>query len=312
MKLYEVIERIEFNIASNDDLSGKGINTIFSKKNIVYSLQTALDHYSQFTLGIEGIKSYSMTTTQRSVSAPPDAIRTGTYRGFFAVISDLKYLLKPEEFSRINTDFYGNAYTGIPSRVYFWENFINIFPLFNESFTICTVGAVGGISAIDTRIFVECNAGFMEYNGRIQIDNEIIEYGRFDSASGNFLDCRRGVEGTTPAEHDFGETVNGKNFYVYYYKNHWKVPLLNNSTIDPAFLDKDMEVSDDHLEGVIDEASYKLLSKVDISRADLYKRDYKEFLNSCKYELMNGRDNTRTYKSVRGQFPFEYQFVRGY
>ena len=77
---------------------------------------------------------------------------------------------------------------------------------------------------------------------------------------------------------------------------------------NPSF--KEMEVSNDHLEGVIDEASYKLLSKVDTARADLYKRNYKEFLDECKYQLVKGRDNTKTYKSVRQQYPFEYQFSR--
>ncbi len=305
MKLYEVIERIEFNIASNDDLSGKGVNTIFSKKNIVYALQTALDHYSQYTLGIEGIKSYGVSMTQRSVNAPADAIRTNTYRGFFAVISNLKYLLKPEEFMQINTAYYGNSYTGIPTNVYFWDNYINIFPLFNENFSSSIVNNAAGITATSTKIAVNSVSGFLEYEGRIQIGDEIISYEKFDSATNAFINCRRGVEGTVAAPHAFGTDVYGKNFYVYYYKNHWKVPLLNNSTIDPAYLGKEVEVSDDHMEGIVDEASYKLLSKVDISRAELYKRDYTSFLEKCKYQLVKGRDNTRTYKHVRNRFPFE-------
>tara|TARA_R100000353_G_scaffold35504_3_gene28240 strand:+ start:2559 stop:3494 length:936 start_codon:yes stop_codon:yes gene_type:complete len=303
MKLYEVIERIEFNIASNDDISGKGVNTIFSKKNIVYALQTALDHYSQYTLGIEGIKSYSVSTTQRSVNAPQDAVRTNTYRGFFAIISNLKYLLKPEEFIAINNQYYGNNFSGFPTNVYFWENYINIFPLFNESFSATTLAAP--ITSESTDITLVSTNGFLEYEGRCQIGTETIAYEKIDIPNNTLLNCRRGVEGTNPQNHVIASPVESKNFYVYYYKNHWKIPLLNNTTIDPSYLQKEMEISDDHIEGVIDEASYKLLSKVDIERAAFYKRDYKEFLDDCKYSLVKGRDNTNTYKTTRHIYPFE-------
>ena len=306
MKLYEVIERIEFNIHSADDLSGKSVNSVFSKKNIVYALQTALNHYSQFTLGIQGIKSYSLSSNQRDVEAPSDAVRTGTYVGFFCVISNLKYLLKPQTFNRTNTEFYGSNWTGIPNYVQFWDNQISIFPLINENFSSTTLVAAAGLSATDTTIVLANAGSFLEYNGRIQIGEEIISYERRDSATNTLVDCKRGLENTSAVAHANGAAVDSKNFYVYYYKNHWKIPLLNSSTIDPSYLSKEMEISDDHIEGVIDEASYKLLSKIDISRADLYKRDYEEFLRRCKAELVKGRDNTRTYTSTRQLYPFEY------
>ena len=65
MIVSEVIDRIEFNISTKDDLSGKSANNLFTKRNIVRALKTALDDYAQYTLEIEGIKSYSISEDQR-------------------------------------------------------------------------------------------------------------------------------------------------------------------------------------------------------------------------------------------------------
>ena len=308
MKVYEVIDRIEFNISTKDDLSGKSANNLFNKRNIVRSLKTALDDYAQYTLGIEGIKSYTLPYGTREFAAPSDIVRSKGYRGMYVIISQNIYPLAPKDFNYIKSTFYTSSYVGIPSAVFLWENQINIYPMLSQGATTTTLAAP--VSKDDTEITVTSSNGLVLNQGRVKINDEIVSY---ESINGNQLvGCTRGIENTTPSEHIAGDNVDERNFFVYYNKLNFDIPCLDANTIDPSYLDKEMEVNDVHMEPIICEASYKLLAKIDNVRAEHYKRDYTVWLKRARHEIQRGRNDTSTNSNIRQPYGFERNFLPEY
>jgi len=310
----EVIDRIEFNISTKDDLSGKSANNLFTKRNIVRALKTALDDYAQYTLEIEGIKSYSISEDQRILDAPSDRVRSQTYRGMYVVLSSVIYPLNVKDFNMVKSTYYYNEIKGVPTDAFMWQNKINIYPRMNTSYISTTLEADCDKNATTLTIDHD-GSDFQPRNGRVQVEDEVIEYEKITNNSAiksTLSGCTRGLEGTAAADHSAGSTVKQKNFYIYYYKIHWDIPLLDNNTIAPAYLTKEMEINDVHLEPIISEASYKLLAKIDINRANFYKQDYKLWLRRAKYEVMQGRNNTKVHGKIRDPYPFEIGFVRDY
>ena len=308
MKVFEVIDRIEFNISTKDDLSGKSANNLFNKRNIVRALKTALDDYAQYTIGIEGIKSYSLRQGTREFPAPSDVVRSKAYRGMYVIINQNIYPLAPKDFNFIKSTFYTSSFTGIPSAVFLWENQINIYPLLSTGSTITTLSAP--VTSADINIDVTSSNGLVLNQGRVKINDEIVAY---DSITGNTLvGCTRGMENTTAVAHLALDAVEERNFFVYYNKLNFEIPCLDANTIDPTYLDKEMEVNDVHLEPIICEASYKLLAKIDNSRAEHYKRDYTVWLKRARHEIQRGRNDTNINANIRQPYGFEVNFQPNY
>ena len=302
MKLYQCIQRIEDNVLSNSDRQGKAANPLFTKRAIVNALDTALWDYSQTTLGIEGIKTYALVSGQAKILAPSDRVRAQQYRTIAAVISQRWYLLEIETQNWMKSKFFTETtHSNIPTRVSLWEDEITIRPVPTTTYKQTTLG--GNITAETTNIPVVSTAGFLQFGGRVHLNGEAISYESTDATT--FKGCRRGLESTVAASHTLGSVFCEANFWIYYNKKHWEIPMFDNSTIDPDWLDKEMEVNDVHMSAVIDEASYQLLSRVDMQRAAFYRADYKEFLEKAKNDISYGQANQNLGSNVRNQYLFE-------
>ena len=77
-----VIERIRFNTATENDLIGKSANEIFSNKNIVATLKFALDDYAKTTKALQAIYSLPVESDIAVISAPPYILRSEGIRFF--------------------------------------------------------------------------------------------------------------------------------------------------------------------------------------------------------------------------------------
>lgn len=284
MKVFECLDRIRFNTATLDDLSGKAITTLFSNKNIIAQLKYALDKYASETLAIEGIYSIPLATTVQSISAPQDALRTQTYKFIILYINGYKYYLRIESLINSNT-YFRYQWQGIPSWVIPWQNELQIFPISALSYWSTALAA--DISSTDTTITVENAGPLISKNGRVTIGDEKIVYG--NRVNNTLNNCIRGVEGTTPTTHNEGESVLENNLQIYYFKKHFNIPIYDNNYIDPVYLNMEMEVCDEHMEMITDYTSYKLLSKVDMERAQFFKINFDEWLNNVKADVRFGR-----------------------
>lgn len=302
MKLYQCLDRIEDNVLSNSDRQGKSANPLFTKKAIVNALETSLWDYSQTTLGIEGIKTYVVETKQQRIAAPSDRVRSQQYRSIAALISSRWYLLRIETEQYIKDKFFTNTLSStIPTCVSIWEDEITIKPI--PSFPPVQNTLNGAITAQDTEITLTDATGFMTYGGRVHINDEVISYERLD---GNILkQCRRGLESTVASAHSNLDAVKLTNFWIYYNKKHWEIPMLSSTKIDPSYLTKEMEINDVHMPAIINEASYQLLCRVDMQRAQLYRADYKEFLQKAKWDIQAGQANQNVGSEVRAPYFFE-------
>ena len=86
-----------------------------------------------------------------------------------------------------------------------------------------TVYLAASISASDTTITVS-NVSGLAATGYVQIDNEVIMYQNIDNATNQLLNCFRGQNGTTAAQHT--ATTNPYNYL--------SIPLLPNINVWPT------------------------------------------------------------------------------
>jgi hypothetical protein len=86
-----------------------------------------------------------------------------------------------------------------------------------------TVYLAASISASDTTITVS-NISGLAATGYVQIDNEVIMYQNIDNATNQLLNCFRGQNGTTAAQHT--ATTNPYNYL--------SIPLLPNINVWPT------------------------------------------------------------------------------
>tara|TARA_R110000824_G_scaffold14456_2_gene61488 strand:- start:7606 stop:8544 length:939 start_codon:yes stop_codon:yes gene_type:complete len=302
MKLYECISRIEDNVLSNSDRQGKAVNPLFTKQAIVNALESSLWDYAQTTLGLEGIKTYALVSGQSKIVAPSDRIRSQQYRTIAAIVSQRWYLLEIQSQTYMKNTFFANTLgANIPTRASLWEDEIEIRPVPRSTYKQTTLD--GNITATDTDIDVVSTAGFLRYGGRIHLGGEVISYESTDDTT--FKGCRRGLENTVAKIHTLGSVICEGNFWIYYNKKHWEIPMFDSSTIDPDYLTKEMEINDVHMPAVINETSYKLLCRVDMDRALLYRADYKAFLEQAKWGIKEGQANQNIGSTMSNPFLFQ-------
>lgn len=306
MKVREVIERISFNVSTLYDLSGKSSNNLFDNKNIVYQLKTALDKYASFTLAIEAIYSFPMSTTTLTVPAPTDALRTQTYKLIVIYVDGRQYFIDMVSL-RDKTQF-PYPINSIPRWMIPFENDLYVYPQSGNSPASTKVRSK--ISITDTTIPVDSTASFIQNAGRVTIGSEKIKYGYLDST--NFYNCSRGIEDTTAVSHIKGESVQENNCHIFYYKKHFTIPMYDNNIIDQIYLDKDMEVCDEHIEVITDYTSYKLLSKVDANRAAFYKVNFDEFLIKAKQDINKERSKIRNSGEVHSPYLWETPYYNNF
>lgn len=295
-----VIDRIRFNTATENELIGKAANELFSNKNIVASLKFALDDYAKTTKALQAIYSFPMEAQVAVVNEPPYILRSEGIRQVLWFINGYGYQLNEQNLN--NT--YGNFPTpiqGLPKWFNYWNDTITFYPQNGNGYNCTSVKY--DIEIDDTVITVDNTSGFPIKNGRITIDNEKIKYEYKDGT--HFYNCTRGIEDTEITTHDYGACVKENNVWIYYHRLHFDIPVNPDDTIQQEVLNKDVLLVDEHVEIICDYASYKLLSKVDAERASYYKRNYEEWLLQAKRDIVKGRSRIQKTGWIREPFEFE-------
>lgn len=296
----DVIERIRFNTATENDLIGKSANELFSNKNIVNQLRFALDDYAKTTKALQTIHSLSLGGDVSLINEPPRILRSEGVRFLVWFINGYAYPLN--EYNVNNT--YGNFPTpiqGLPKWFNYWNDTITFYPQNSNGFNQTCLCYDLGLN--DDVIHVETTSGFPPKNGRITIGNEKIKYEYKDG--NHFYNCTRGIEDTIAEPHSFGDVVNENNVWIYYHQLHFDIPVNPDDTIKKDILDKEMLIPDEHIEIICDYASYKLLSKVDAERASHYKINFAEWLREAKRDIVKGRSRITKTSFIREAYQFE-------
>ena len=188
----------------------------------------------------------------------------------------------------VYNNFRVNPLQGIPNWILPYnlgnQSRFNIFPTNNNNGKTTTL--TSDIQFDTTTLPVVSAAGFINNNGRITIGSEKIEYQYKDTT--NFYGCVRGVEGTTASFHASGETIKENNIIMYYSRLHEPIILNDDEMVPVTLLERDVEVVDEHMEGVIKAVAYNLLVKIDVERATTYKIDFSELYEQYKADIKRG------------------------
>lgn len=295
-----VIDRIRFYTATENDLIGKSANELFSNKNIVAQLKFALDDYAKYTKALQTIFSIPMDKDAAVMDEPPFILRSEGIRYFVWFINGYAYPINEQN---LNNTF-GNfplPIQGLPKWFNYWNDTITFYPQNGNGYN-CTNLAYD-VDIEDTVIKVGNTAGFPSKNGRITIDNEKIKYEYKDDT--HFYNCTRGIEDTEIKTHDYGTCVKENNVWVFYHRLHFDIPVNPDDTIKKEILDKKMLIVDEHIEIICDYTAYKLLSKVDSERASYYKVNFSEWLKEAKRDIVKGRSRIQKTGWIREPFEFE-------
>lgn len=298
----DVIDRIRFYTATENDLIGKSANELFSNKNIVATLKFALDDYAKTTKALQAIYSTSIPAQVAVVDEPPFILRSEGMRFVVWFINGYAYPINEQNLNNTYANF-PSPIQGLPKWFGYWNDTITFYPQNGNGYLRTEVAE--DIKITDTVINVENTSGFAPKNGRITIGNEKIKYEYKDAT--HFYNCTRGIEDTEIAEHSIGDVVKENNVWFYYHRLHFDIPVNPDDSIREDILNKKLLLVDEHVEIICDYACYKLLSKVDAERASHYKRDFNEWLLQAKRDIVKGRSRVQKTGWIREPYQFEEQ-----
>lgn len=296
----DVIERIRFNTATNNDLIGKSANELFSNKNIVATLKFALDDYAKHTKALQTIYSLPVDRDVAVMNEPPYILRSEGIRFFVWFINGYAYPINEQNLNNTYANF-PSPIQGLPKWFSYWNDTITFYPQNGNGYNCTPLTDDVGIN--DTVIQVANTSGFAPKNGRFTIDNEKISYEYKDDT--HFYNCTRGIEDTEVTTHDYGTCVQENNVWIYYHRLHFDIPVNPDDTIREDILNKNMLIVDEHIEIICDYASYKLLSKIDAERASYYKVNFNEWLRQAKRDIVKGRSRVQKTGWIREPYQFE-------
>lgn len=303
MDLNSALLRIKFKIGSMDDINSKAVNPLISTSNLLYELNAQMIHYAVKTRGIHDIFSLGVTTNDQFISGPQYALRSQAYRFALLIVNGYLQPLDIRGQNDVTSIYRFSPLRGIGS----WLSVINevndqriyFHPMPGISYHTTTLSS--GITSSDTTIPVASTASFIATGGRITIGSEKIMYEYKDAT--NFYGCVRGLELTTAASHSSSVTVSENNLIINY--SRMPVPLTITDTPSPTALNAELEIVDDHIEGLCDVVAYNLLIKIDPQRAVAYKIDGEKLFEQYKMDIAKGHGKTRAGTNVRDPFMSE-------
>ena len=309
MLVSEAYSLITWNIGTPDDSSNRAINAQCTNKVILLKLQEQLQSYANITKGITDVYSFPQNQNITFVEAPPLALRSQGYFFGYAVVNATRF---PFDFRGSNdalNTFRTAPIQGIMNWVMPWNaghtQYLTAFP--KSSTNAKTTTLSGNISAADTTIPVVSTSGYIADFGRITIGTEKILYQYKDAT--NFYGCERAVEQTTAATHTSGDTVTENNVILLYARLPVSIALTDpaSDTIPSNILNMVLEPCDEHMEGIINIVSSKLLNKIDPERAKAYLIEYDQtgipmVYMQYKKDIARGYGKTRQYVNVRDPF----------
>lgn len=297
MDLETALNRIKFKIGSMDDLNSKAVNPLVSTSNLIYELNAQTQKYAIKTKGIQDVFSASVTSNTQFLGSPSLALRSGAYRFAILIVNGYFQPLDIRGQNDVSAIYRVSPLRGIGS----WLTVIQevntqrifFYPMPGVSYHTTTLSS--GISASDTTIPVASTASFVSTGGRITIGSEKILYQYKDAT--NFYGCIRGLEMTTAVTHSTSATVSENNLVV----NYSRLPVSFTAIDTPSVtqLATELEVVDDHVEGLLDIVAYNLLIKIDPARATAYKIDGESLFEQYKLDVAKGHGKNRPGVNVR-------------
>lgn len=299
MNVSEALRRINFKIGTLDDITGRAINNIIQTRYIIDELNTQLRAYANTTKGIQSVYSVPLNTKTPVVTAPPLALRSESI--FFAeVINNQKiYPLDIRGVNEVLNNFTINPFVGITSwAMPFMDGNIKYLGLYPMNSTSADVTALSSdILFSDTTITVDSTAGFLNNFGRIKIGDEVILYQYKDDTK--FYNCVRGIEGTLAVNHSDNDIVSHCNLIIYYSRLPVKIIVTDDNFVSQETLAREIEVVEEHLEGIIKIVSYNLILKLDKERAGQYKVDAQELFDQYTSDIRKGYQKIRKGANLR-------------
>jgi hypothetical protein len=293
MIVSDAVQKIRFASNTNDDNTGRNINALFSNKNLISQFQGVLDQYAAFTKAIESMYTVPVIANTRSVDGPSDIIRGEGYRFIEIWLQGRRYPINIKSLNTTQTEFPTLTTSGVPQYVSVWQDEISFYPSPSSSHASTTVATEVGTA--DTTINVASTSNFPPQNGRLTIGEEKIKYTSLTSTT--FVGCTRGIEGTNAGLHDPDANVSENNLFVYYRKKPFTITVDSSDIIFPSDMSRELEIPDEHMNGIIDLTVYNLLQKIDPERAMPYKIDAAAFLRQAKEDIQQGRSAI-----IRGSF----------
>jgi len=288
MILQEVLRRIKFKVGTTDDISGRAINPIINNRNIIDELNSQIRQYANTTKGIQDVYSFSLAQNQIFVDAPSLALRSESYFHLYAIVDAVIYPMDMRGTRDVYKSFTTSPVTGVPN----WflpfnegnSSKFGVFPMNANAYKTTELSA--DCSLTDTTLSVDSTAGFIVNNGRLTIGTEKIKYQYIDAT--HFYGCVRGEEMTTPQLHATDDVVNENNIVMHYSRLHIPIIVNDDDSIPQQVLARNIEVVDEHMEGIIKAVAYNLLVKLDNERAVVYKLDYTTLYEQYKEDISVG------------------------
>ena len=302
MKLFEALRRINFKIGTLDDITGRAINNIVETRYIIDELNTQMFQYANKTKGIRDTYSTAINYNEPIIKAPKNALRSCSYL-FGEVIVDGKiFPLDVRGTNNVLNNFTINPYTGITSWLMPFaqgkQQYFGAFPT-NSTSAQKTV-LTKELLPTDTTIEVLSTKGFIRNFGRLKIGAETIMYQSCDDTK--FYGCIRGIEGTKADNYDLATDVTHCNLILYYAKLPEKIEVYDDNFVSQETLNKELEIVEEHLEGIIKIVAYNLILKLDNTRASQYKVDADELFNQYETDIRKGYENIRKGANVRNPY----------
>lgn len=299
MKVSEALRRINFKVGTLDDITGRAINNIIETRYIIDELNTCLYQYANKTKGIVDTYSTCLNINNSFIQAPKYALRSQSYLFGQVIVNETIFPLDMRGKNDTLNNFMISPFLGITSWVMpFSQNKQQFLAMFPQSSTSAKTTSLNGeILSTDTTIQVSSTKGFIRNFGRLQIDNEKILYQYCDDTK--FYGCVRGIEDTQATNHNDNAEVKHCNLILYYARLPKKIEVYDDNIVSQETLQQEIEVCEEHLEGIIKMVAYNLLMKLDNTRAGQYKVDSDVLFEQYEADIRKGYSAIRKGANVR-------------
>ena len=302
MNIDEALRRINFKIGTLDDITGRAINNIIETRYIIDELNTQMFQYANKTKGVQDTFSTIANYNESIIKAPKNALRSCSYI-FAEVIVDGKiFPLDVRGTNNVLNNFTINPCTGITSWLMPFgqgkNQYLGLFP--TNSTSANATKLTKELLPTDTTIEVENAKGFIRNSGRLRIGAETIMYQSCDSTK--FYGCVRGIEGTKAEYYPANTEVTHCNLIIYYAKLPEKIVVYDDNFVSQETLNKELEIIEEHMEGIIKIVAYNLILKLDNTRAGQYKVDADALFSQYEADIRKGYSKIRKGANVRNPY----------
>jgi hypothetical protein len=302
VNIREVLRRINFKIGNLDNIQGKAINNIMPYRYIVDELNSQLRQYANITKAIQDVYSFPLESNMPFVKAPELALRSKGYKYIYVISRGTIFPCDIRNQRDVYPIFRYSPINGITNWIMPWNEgknqFLALFPTNNVARQLKKLTT--SISKDDTTIYLDSTDGLIARNGRVTIGDEKIVYEQATSAV--LYGCVRGAEDTEAVNHIQGEDVRENNVVVFYSRLPKSIIVHDDNIVPEDILNRELEIIEEHLEGIIKATAYNLLVKLDPERAGIYKIDFDALYVQYKDDISKGYSRIRQGTNIRMPF----------